>query len=455
MAFGIHEPADFLAPPTELDIAGAPSPAAFRHLLKLRLVSRGLGGLEAAWRIDAEVDGLLGARLVHLVWALGVRAEAARSGGLAVESRGWLAGMLTASALGLVDYDPGPLLLSGADGLAGTGLEQGAHITLGVPPSAIGETATWFLAWGRRRRRRFTVALVAPSGRLLPFDWEDVRELAVARGRSPRPLTLAWVPDERVVQVPWGETADGFPVALLPETHLAHSGVHLVTLEPDPLLAAAVRRRPGPEEVAAATSGERERRAGAVGVSRRAALDDPAVFELLSSGWIPAVMAHERPMLASLCRGEQPSSFEELVTLVALAEDELRRDYFLERYQARRGAATLDHDPLPSSVASAVLGTRGLILFQEQVAALIAMASGWEAGRAFALTRALADRAEEAAAPLERVWDDALARGISPDELRAVALAVARYAPIALSRRDATPRAALICELAALRLAGR
>jgi hypothetical protein len=451
VTFDAHQPQDFLAPPSELQVAGAPSPVAFRRLVKRGQFASGADGLDAAWRVDREIDEILEARLLHLMWALGVQAQAAREAGLALEARGWLAGLATASALGLVSYDPIALGLSGGDGLASPG--EGVHTEVAAPPEQVAEAARWFLEWGRRRRRRFTVALVAPRGRLIPFDWETVLELARPPGRPVQTLSLAWVPDERVVQIPWGETQDGFPVALLPPMHLRSSGVHLVKIVPDELLGAAARRRP---------KGDPARAELAAAVR---AADASAAWDLLASGWIPPAIAEVRPELSGLLALERPATLLELVTLVALASDEVRRAYFLERYQARRpgpgvAADSLSHKAtglsrheLPPSAGAAVAHTRGIVLFVEQVAALISWASGWDISKSFRLAVTITEP-DGADLMLEGAWRAAHDRGVPQDELAAVALAVKRWAPVALSMRDSMPAAALIYELAYLRSLG-
>lgn len=448
MSRGVHRPSDFLAPPSELPVAGAPSPAAFRRTVKRRVAAAGAPSVDAAWRVDREIDRLLAGRLLHLAWALGVQTEAAGQAGVTIQARGWLAGTAVAGALGLVGYDPVVLGLSGADGLPEKP-QRAARLTVAASPENLGDAAAWFLEWGRRRRRRFTVALVAPGGRLLPFDWDDVRALAkgpsgeseAGRERGSgrvRPLTLAWVPDERVVQVPWGETADGFPVALLPDEHLQSSGVHLVELVPDELLGAVARRRP-------AAASER----GALSRAVRSA-DDPAAFETLAGGWVPPAAGDAVGILSELARAERPSTFEDLVVLCGFAFDEVRRGYFLERFQARRGRPADCAPELPAWVGPTVEASRGVLVFEEQVAALLAVCGGLEPERAQALAGALASGSadpDEAA----QVWERAAQRGMEISELDQVRLAVTRWAPLALSKRDAAIKAAMIYELALLK----
>lgn len=404
--------------------------------------------MDAVWSVDREVDRLIAGRLLHLAWALGVQTEAAGQAGVTIQARGWLAGTAIAGALGLVPYDPLALGLSGADGLAEQP-RRAARMTVAVPPEMLGDAAVWFLEWGRRRRRRFTVALVAPGGRLLPFDWDDVGALAMGpathadagRGASPgrvRPLTLAWVPDERVVQVPWGETADGFPVALLPGEHLQSSGVHLVELVPDALLGAVARRRP-------AAASERAALARAV----RSA-DDLAVFETLAGGWAPPAAGDAAGILSELARTERPSTLEELVVLCGFAHDEVRRGYFLERYQARRGRPADPAPELPAWVGPIVETSRGILLFEEQVAALLGVCGGLERERAHALARAMA-RGNADPAESAHAWERAVQRGMERSELDQVRLAVTRWAPVALSKREAAIKAAMVYELALLR----
>jgi hypothetical protein len=440
VSFDAHQPQDFLAPPSELPVAGAPSPVAFRRMVKRGLFQAGSETLDAAWRIDREVDEILAAKMLHLMWALAVQAQAAREAGLALEARGWLSGLATASALGLATLDPTALGLSGADGLESP--VRGVHMEVAAPPGQVAQAARWFLEWGRRRRRRFTIALVAPQGRLIPFDWESVSELAEPADRPVRALSLAWVPDGRVVQIPWGETNDDFPVALLPAHHLRSSGVHLVKIVPDALLGAAVRRRPK-------DPAERDSLRQAV----RAA-DDPPTWDLLGTGWIPPVLADEMPELSGLLARERPTSMVELICGVAFAQDEVRRAYFVERYQARGPASSgpggSAPDDLPAGARGLVASTRGIVIFVEQVAQVISWAAGWDTGRAFraALMAAEPDSADllEAGA-----WAAARARGVGEDDVAAASLAVRRWAPLALSMRRAAPTAALVYELAFLR----
>ena len=119
----------------------------------------------------------------------------------------------------------------------------------------------------------------------------------------------------------------------------------------------------------------------------RLPLDDPRALDVLAAG--KALTPHgldAGPLLAAI----RPDGFEDVVAAIALSRPAPRRAGMADRYVqvAQRRAAVEPLHPL-------LAGTRGLVIYQEQIIQIAIAAAGYSAADADVLRRALARQHQE------------------------------------------------------------
>ena len=123
-------------------------------------------------------------------------------------------------------------------------------------------------------------------------------------------------------------------------------------------------------------------------------LNDPKVFELLSSGKTTAVFQLESPGMKDLIKRLQPTRFEEIVALLALFRpgplDSGMHDEFVNRKNGKV-PVTYPHKLLEPVLAE----TYGVILYQEQVMESARVLAGYSLGQADILRRAMGKKQVE------------------------------------------------------------
>ena len=123
-------------------------------------------------------------------------------------------------------------------------------------------------------------------------------------------------------------------------------------------------------------------------------LNDPKVFELLSSGKTTAVFQLESPGMKDLIKRLQPTKFEEIVALLALFRpgplDSGMHDEFVNRKNGKV-PVTYPHKLLEPVLAE----TYGVILYQEQVMESARVLAGYSLGQADILRRAMGKKQVE------------------------------------------------------------
>jgi len=117
-------------------------------------------------------------------------------------------------------------------------------------------------------------------------------------------------------------------------------------------------------------------------------LDDPKVFELLSSGKTMAVFQLESSGMRDLIKRLKPSKFEEITALLALYRpgplDSGMHDQFVDRKHGKL-PVTYPHEMLEPVLSE----TYGVILYQEQVMQAAQVLAGFSLGQADILRRAM------------------------------------------------------------------
>ena len=117
-------------------------------------------------------------------------------------------------------------------------------------------------------------------------------------------------------------------------------------------------------------------------------LDDPKVFDLLSSGKTMAVFQLESSGMRDLIKRLKPTKFEEIIALLALYRpgplDSGMHDQFVDRKHGKV-PVTYPHEMLESVLSE----TYGVILYQEQVMQAAQVLAGFSLGQADILRRAM------------------------------------------------------------------
>ena len=117
-------------------------------------------------------------------------------------------------------------------------------------------------------------------------------------------------------------------------------------------------------------------------------LDDPKVFDLLSSGKTMAVFQLESSGMRDLIKRLKPTKFEEITALLALYRpgplDSGMHDQFVDRKHGKV-PVTYPHEMLESVLSE----TYGVILYQEQVMQAAQVLAGFSLGQADILRRAM------------------------------------------------------------------
>lgn len=144
-------------------------------------------------------------------------------------------------------------------------------------------------------------------------------------------------------------------------------------------------------------------------------LDDPATYELLSSGNTFGVFQLESSGMRALIRDLKPAGINDLTALVALYRPGPLGSGMAEDFIARRhGCKKVQYlHPLLEPILEE---TYGVILYQEQVMQIASRLAGFTLGQADLLRRAMGKKKPEVlAAQRERFLKGAIERGIGAD----------------------------------------
>ena len=144
-------------------------------------------------------------------------------------------------------------------------------------------------------------------------------------------------------------------------------------------------------------------------------LDDPKVFDLLSSGRTTAVFQLESTGMRELIRRLKPTKFEEIVALLALYRpgplESGMHDEFVDRKHGK-SKVTFPHELL----APVLSETYGVILYQEQVMQAAQVLAGYSLGQADILRRAMGKKKVEEMEQQRQIFVD----GCSQNDIKKV-----------------------------------
>ena len=143
-------------------------------------------------------------------------------------------------------------------------------------------------------------------------------------------------------------------------------------------------------------------------------MDDPAVFDLLSSGDTIGVFQLESSGFQELMKKLRPDRFEDIIAAVALYRPGPLEGGMVDDFVRRKHGEVQVRYPHPL-LAGVLEETYGVIVYQEQVMQIANILAGYSLGDADLLRRAMGKKkAEEMAKQRERFKEGAAAKDIDP-----------------------------------------
>jgi len=176
-------------------------------------------------------------------------------------------------------------------------------------------------------------------------------------------------------------------------------------------------------------------------------VDDAATYALLSRGETLGVFQLEAGWVQELLRQLKPSSFEDLVALVALVRPG-PMEQIPEYLRAKHGEPHYLHPSLEPILRD----TYGIMIYQEQVMQVVSALGGFSLGQADIMRRGMAKKKPElVAAQKARFVEGATSRGIERSVAEQIFSYIERFAGYAFNRSHAAAYALLAYRTAYLK----
>ncbi len=160
----------------------------------------------------------------------------------------------------------------------------------------------------------------------------------------------------------------------------------------------------------------------------RIPLDDPKTYELLCRGDTTGVFQLESSGMKDLIRRLRPSSFTDMIALVALYRPGPLESGMVDQFvKAKHGEIEVEY-PLPQ-LEPILKETYGVIVYQEQVMQIAQVLAGYSLGEGDLLRRAMGKKKKEVMdAQRERFMNGARERGIPEEKARKIFDLMAKFA---------------------------
>jgi DNA polymerase-3 subunit alpha len=180
-------------------------------------------------------------------------------------------------------------------------------------------------------------------------------------------------------------------------------------------------------------------------------LDDPAVFALLQSGSASGIFQLESAGMRALMVRLKPSTFEDIIALVALYRPGPMESGMHDDYVRRKHGQEPVTYLLPQ-LQPLLHQTYGIILYQEQVMQIAAAISGYSLAEADILRRAMGKKDPVVfAAQRERFVSGAKAKGIPPDKAQALFNLIEKFAGYGFNKSHSAAYALIAYQTAYLK----
>ncbi|MDZ4168516.1 MAG: DNA polymerase III subunit alpha [Coriobacteriia bacterium] len=180
-------------------------------------------------------------------------------------------------------------------------------------------------------------------------------------------------------------------------------------------------------------------------------LDDPQTFELLQKGDTAGVFQVESGGMRQLLKRLQPTCFADVVAILALYRPGPLKsgmvDDFVDRKNGKRAVTYYDERLKPL-----LEDTYGAIVYQEQVMRISMLMSGFSAGKADKLRKAMGKKQLEALEALEGDWTEgAAANGYDPEVAKKMWADILPFAEYAFNKSHSAAYGLLTMQTAYLR----
>ena len=178
-------------------------------------------------------------------------------------------------------------------------------------------------------------------------------------------------------------------------------------------------------------------------------LDDPKIFELLSSGHTVGLFQLESSGMRDALVNMQPNKFEDIIALVALYRPGPMSNIVIYN-QCKHG--TKEPDYLHPKLKKILEPTYGVIIYQEQVMQIAQILSGFSAGEADILRRAMGKKKRaELEKQKERFVNGAIKNGIQKDKAIFVFKKIEPFAEYGFNKSHAAAYAMIAYQTAYLK----
>ena len=180
-------------------------------------------------------------------------------------------------------------------------------------------------------------------------------------------------------------------------------------------------------------------------------LDDPDTYALLQAGNTAGVFQLESAGMRQLMMRLKPSTFEDIVALVALYRPgPMESGMHLDYVQRKHGEEPVTY--LLPELEPILKETYGVILYQEQVMQIAAAISGYSLAEADILRRAMGKKIPEVmAAQRQRFVEGALARGVPQDKAETLFDLIQKFAGYGFNKSHSAAYALIAYQTAYLK----
>jgi DNA polymerase-3 subunit alpha len=178
-------------------------------------------------------------------------------------------------------------------------------------------------------------------------------------------------------------------------------------------------------------------------------VDDPSIYELLSTGNVIGLFQVESGGMRSVLQKLQPSAFEDVVALLSLYRPGPMQ--FIDTFVARKhGQEKVEH--IHPSLEPILRETYGIIVYQEQIIRTVSDIAGYSAAEADLMRRAVGKKKEK---ELKEQRDNfvlgAVERGMPRDKAEEIFAAIEFFANYGFNKAHSADYAVITCQTAYLK----
>lgn len=177
--------------------------------------------------------------------------------------------------------------------------------------------------------------------------------------------------------------------------------------------------------------------------------DDPAIYELLSTGNVIGLFQVEGAGMRRVLQELQPSNFEDVVALLSLYRPGPMQ--FIDSYIARKyGREKVEY--IHPSLEPILRDTYGIIVYQEQIIRIATDIAGYSSAEADLMRRAVGKKKEkELKEQRDKFVRGAMERGLSKDKAEEIFAAIEYFANYGFNKAHSAAYAVITCQTAYLK----